>query len=193
MKSEIILYGEELLKIIDKNPDIPFKKLEEITSIKGEELRELLKYLRKKEYINWKMPLFVGTSERIDFIDTDKIKLAHSGMEVVIGERAYFDTSEKISQEINVHNSSGVQVAQNTGDSSSIAQTQESNQVWIINQMIEGDAELNSQQKTELKSVVKKIEEGISKGEKIEKVYEWVKRGVGVCAKYGPYLLNLIR
>ncbi|MBI2047109.1 hypothetical protein HYT26_03030 [Candidatus Pacearchaeota archaeon] len=92
MKSETLIYGEELLVILDETGEISFKQLEEKFEIKGDELRGLLKYLVKKEYISWKMPLFVNT----DFISDDKIKLANKGMEVVLGKRDYFTEGEKV-------------------------------------------------------------------------------------------------
>lgn len=51
MKSETLICGKELLVILDKTGEISFKQLEEKFEIKGDELRELLRYLIKKEYI----------------------------------------------------------------------------------------------------------------------------------------------
>lgn len=193
MKAEHLNYGEKILKILNEIGEVSFKTLEEKTTIKGEELRELLKYLVKKEFISWRMPLFIGTfGEPINILEEDKIKLAHKGMEVVLGKRDFFEEGERPNQ-INVSNSSDFQLAQNIGDNASINQIKDSPQIIVLKQLIEDDPELNVGQKTELKSVVDKIKEGVSTGEKIEKVYEWVKRGIGVCAKYGPYLFELIK
>lgn len=189
MKSETILYGEEILILLDENPDISFEKLEEKSKVKGEELRKLLRYLEEKGYSRYHLALFVNSGPKIG---DSRINLLPKGMEVVLGKKDFFEEGERPNQ-INVNNSSGVQVAQTTGENASISQVQNNSQIVILKRLIEDDPKLNSDQKTELKSIVDKIKEGISTGEKIEKVYEWVKRGIGVCAKYGPYLFELIK
>jgi len=99
MKSETLMYGMELLVILDGiDKEISFKELEEKTKIKGNELRELLKYLKQKGYIAWKNPLFIGSLERIEIIDTDKIKIIPKGMEVVLGKRDYFTEGKKVAE-----------------------------------------------------------------------------------------------
>ncbi len=100
MKSKTLMYGMELLVMLDEiDKEISFKQLEEKAKIKGDELRELLKYLKQKEYIVWKNPFFIGSLERIEIIDTDKIKIIPKGMEVVLGKRDYFTEGEKILRE----------------------------------------------------------------------------------------------
>jgi len=97
MKSETLIYGMELLVILDENENISFQDLEKISKIKGEELRGLLKYLKQKEYISWKLPLFIGTIESgVNIINKDKIKLTSKGMEVVLDKRDYFIEGEKV-------------------------------------------------------------------------------------------------
>jgi len=105
MKSETLIYGIELLVILDENENLSFRDLEKISKIKGEELRELLKYLKQKDFIIWKFPIsiislgsdggFVGNDKR----DDDKIKLAPKGMEVVLDKRDYFIGGEKVIEE----------------------------------------------------------------------------------------------
>jgi len=197
MKSETLIFGMELLVLLDEvGKEISFKELEEKTRIKDEELRELLKYLEQKEYITWSNPLFIGTSERIDFISDDEIKLSHKGMEVNLDKRDYFDETSKVSQEIqnqtNVNNSSEFQVAQTTGNNSPILQTQENIQITILNKIIDDDQELDSEKKSKLKEIIKKIKEMKDSGETAEKIYGWIKKGAGICAKYGPYLWALV-
>lgn len=92
MKSETLICGEKLLIILDKTGKISFKQLEEKFEIKGNELRGLLKYLVKKEYIFWKNPLFINGH----WISDDEIKLSDKGMEVVLGRRVYFTERKKI-------------------------------------------------------------------------------------------------
>ncbi len=40
IKSEILIYGKELLNTLDKSGEISFESLEEKSKIKGEELKE---------------------------------------------------------------------------------------------------------------------------------------------------------
>ena len=101
MKSETLIYGIELLVTLDENENISFVNLEKISKIKGNGLRELLKYLKQKEFIIWKNPLSIGSLDSIDFIDDDKIKLAHKGMEIVIGKRDYFTGGGKVVEKKN--------------------------------------------------------------------------------------------
>jgi len=192
MKSETIAYGMEILTILDDNEDISFSNLENISSVKGKELKELLKYLKNKNYIKWISSLFINEHHIAD----DKIKLNHNGMEVNLGKRDYFEESKIVSQEINnqtnVTNSSEFQVAQNTGDNSLITQNQDNSQTIILNKIIEDDIELDPEKKSELKEVVDNINKLKQAGETTEKLYEWVKKGIGICARYGPYLLSLL-
>jgi len=197
MKSETLNYGKKLLSILDGiGEEIPFKQLEKKCEIKNSELRELLKYLVKKEYISWRNPLFIGSINEINLIDTDKIKLVHKGMEVVLNQREYFGDTEKILQKIknqtNIHKSPNSQVAQTTGDDSPIIQTQDNSQIIILKKIIEDDSELDDDKKNKLKEVVDKIQDLKSKGETVEKIYDLIKKGIGICARYGSYLIGLI-
>ncbi len=192
MKSDTIIHGVELLVILDKNENICFSDLEKISRIKGTELIELIKYLVEKEYIIKTNSLFVNST----IISPDKIKLDHKGMEVNLGKRDYFDDSNRFSQEIqnqtNLHNSPNPQIAQTTGDNSSISQTYGNMQIIIINQIIDDDPELDDEKKTGLKEVVRKIKVMKDSGETAEKIYGWIKKGMGICARYGPYLIALV-
>ncbi len=100
MKSKILNYGEDLLVILDENENISFVNLEKISKIKGDELRELLKHLKTKDYIIWKKSIsigYIGSSESyIPPALDDKIKLTPRGMEVFLGKRDYFIGGEKV-------------------------------------------------------------------------------------------------
>lgn len=69
-------------------------------------------------------------------ISDNKIKLANKGMEVFLGKRDYFDEMDKTPQIIhnqtNVSNSSEFQVAQTTGDNSSVTQIQDNSQINVL-------------------------------------------------------------
>lgn len=157
MKAETLIYGYEFLAELDDLYNISFEELEKKSKIKGKELRELLKYLVKRDLIKWKSALFVGTGP---VISPDEIKLTHNGMEVVLGEREYFENTKNISQTIenqtNVTNSSEIQVSQSTGDNSSIVQTQE---IKIGNLKKELEKELMKEKPDESK--VKKLVKSI--------------------------------
>lgn len=86
----------KILALLDKNENISFVNLEKISKIKDKELRELLKYLKGKNYITWRSRLFINEHHIAD----DKISLAHNGMEVILGQKDYFGDSEKISRSI---------------------------------------------------------------------------------------------
>ena len=96
MKSETLIYGMELLVILDDfGKEIEFPELEQKTRIKGDELKELLKYLDKKEYLKYKLGLFVNTSK----ISESNVKLLPKGMEVVLGQRDYFTEGSRTLQD----------------------------------------------------------------------------------------------
>lgn len=95
MKSEILIYGMELLVMLDEfEKEIELPELEQKTKIKGDKLKELLRYLDKKEYLKYKLGLFVNTSK----ISESKVKLLPKGMEVVLGQRDYFTEEPKTLQ-----------------------------------------------------------------------------------------------
>lgn len=195
MKSETLIYGEEVLVLLNEiGKEISFKEFENNSKIKGEELRELLKYLVKKEFIIWKMPLFIGTfGEPIKVIDEDKIKLADKGMEVVLGKRDYFGEIKEISQTIhsqtNVNNSSQVQIAQTTGNNSSITQIQDNSKIHILKQLIENDEELDEPKKNKLFSILEKFNTLKESG---ENAFELIKKVGGVALKYVPLFFSLL-
>ena len=96
MKSKTLIYGEELLVMLDEIwKEITFPEFEGKSKIKGDELKELLKYLQKKEYLCYRLGLFVNTEK----ISESTIKLLPHGMEVVLGKRDYFTEGEKILRE----------------------------------------------------------------------------------------------
>ena len=192
MKSETLIYGMELLIMLDEIGEIPFKGLEEKTKIKGDELRALLKYLKQKEYIIWKMPLFIGTLDKIDFIDEDKIKLSHSGMEIVLGKKDYFDEmgiSQTIHNQTNVHGSSEFQVAQTSGDNSSIVQIQDNSKISVLRQMIEEDEELDKPKKKKLLEVLEKFNTIKESG---ENAFDLIKQVGLVASRYIPLFFGLL-
>lgn len=191
MKSELLARGMELLVSLDESGKTSFPELEDRIKIYGDELRKLLNYLKEKGYIKYVLALSINGEK----LGESTIELLPKGMEVVLGERDYFDASEKVSQTIhnqtNVTNSSEVQVAQTTGDNSPITQTQDNSQTIILKKMIEDDQELDSEKKSRLKEVVDNINKLKQAGETTEKIYSWVKKGIGICAKYGAYLWML--
>ncbi len=190
MESETLLYGMEVLAMLDKVQEkISFKQLEKRCDIKGDELRELLRYLIKKEYINWKNPLFINEH----WISDDEIKLIDKGMEVILGERDYFKEKAEISQNIhsqtNVNNSSKFQIAQTTGNQSPIIQVQDNSKINVLRQLIKNDNELDEPNKKKLFGILEKFntlkESGENAGELIKQV------GL-IAAKYTPWFFALL-
>jgi len=189
MKSEILICGAELLVTLDEIREISFKQLEEKSEIKGDELRELLKYLVKKEYIIWKSALFVNECH----ISDDEIKLSHKGMEVVLGKREYFDETEKatptIHNQTNVTNSSQVQVAQ-TGDNSQVSQIIDNSQINVLKKLIEEDEDLDEPKKKKLLDILEKFNTLKEGG---ENALELIKKVGGVAIKYVPLFFSLLK
>ncbi len=167
MKSETLIYGYELLMILDELPDISFKELEKEAKIKGDELRGLLKYLKQKGYITWRLPLFVGTLKSTTIIDTDKINLTHNGMEVVLGTREYYGDTKNISQTIenqtNVQGSSEVQIAQSVGDNSQITQTTNI-QVESLKEELEKELSKKKPSESKVRNIIDNIIKVAKKG-----------------------------
>ena len=98
MKSETLVYGVELLQMLDKiGKEISFPEFEEKSKIKGGELKELLRYLQGKGYLRYKLGLFVNDSK----ISESTINLLPKGMEVVLGKRDYFTEGEKVVEKKN--------------------------------------------------------------------------------------------
>ncbi len=93
MKSETLIYGTELLIMLDEiGKEISLPEFEEKSKIKGDELKELLRYLQGKEYLRYKLGLFINDSK----ISDSTIELLPKGMEVVLGKRDYFTEGEKV-------------------------------------------------------------------------------------------------
>lgn len=124
--------------------------LEKECKIKGDELKKLLKYLGEKGYLKYRIGLFINDAK----ISESSVELLPKGMEVVIGKRDYLDeiggVSQTIHQQTNVSNSSEFQVAQTTGDNSSIIQFQDNSKINILRQMIEHDKELDESKKKKI-------------------------------------------
>jgi rRNA-processing protein FCF1 len=98
MKSEILVYGNELLIMLDKiGKEISLPEFEEKSKIKGDELRELLRYLQGKEYVRYTLGLFVNNLK----LGESTVKLLPKGMEVVLGKRDYFTEEGKVVEKKN--------------------------------------------------------------------------------------------
>jgi hypothetical protein len=189
MKSETLVYGMELLIILDEiGKEISLPELEAKSKIKGEELKELLKYLQKKEYLKYTLGLFVNETK----LGESTIKLLPKGMEVVLDKRDYFNDGEKVSQTINhqtnVTNSSQVQVAQ-AGDNSYISQVIDNSQLNVLKQLIENDEELDEPKKKKLFDILEKFNTLKESG---ENGYNLIKKVGGIALKYAPLFFSLL-
>ncbi|MDP2924787.1 MAG: hypothetical protein Q8N99_00280 [Nanoarchaeota archaeon] len=189
MKAESLDYGKVILTNLNEIREIDFKGLEKDSLIKGETLRELLKYLVKKDYILWKSALFINEHH----ISDDEIKLSHKGMEVVLGKREYFDETEKATQTIhnqtNVTNSSQVQVAQ-TGDNSQVSQIIDNSQINVLKKLIEEDEDLDEPKKKKLLDILEKFNTLKEGG---ENALELIKKVGGIALKYVPLFFSLLK
>ena len=190
MKSETLNYGRELLIKLDKiGKEIILPELEKDSAIKGDELRELLRYLQEKKYLKYTLGLFVNGSS----IGCSTVELLSTGMEVVLGKRDYFDASEKVSQTIhnqtNVTHSSQFQVAQ-AGNNSQIAQIIDNSQINILKQLIENDEELDEPRKKKLFDVLEKVNTLKESG---ESAYNLIKQVGGIALKYVPLFFSLLK
>lgn len=156
MKSESLAYGMNLLAELDNLPKINFEELKHKIDMDQDELRELLKYLKQKDFIKWQLPLFVNDL----IISPDEISLTHKGMEVNLGKRDYFDEikspSHTIHNQTNIDNSSGVQVAQSTGDNSLIIQDQEI-KIETLKKELEEELTKPKPNKDNIKNILEKI------------------------------------
>lgn len=94
MKSEILVYGMELLIMLDGREEVSIPEFEKESKIKGDELKKLLKYLDEKGYLKYRLGLFVNETK----ISDSTIELLPRGMEVVLGQRDYFTEGEKVLQ-----------------------------------------------------------------------------------------------
>lgn len=181
MKSETLQYGKELLSMLDKiGREISLPEFEEKSKVKGDELKELLRYLQKKEYLRYKLGLFVNTSKLGD----STIKLLPKGIEVVLGERDYFNESRGVS----IHDSQ-IAVAQTTGDGSPITQIQNNSQINVLKQLIKNDKELDEPKKDKLFSILEKFNTLKESG---ENAFELIKKVGEIALKYVPLFFNLL-
>ncbi|MFC1682339.1 hypothetical protein ACFL0X_01850 [Nanoarchaeota archaeon] len=188
MKKDTLIYGQELLTILSEiDEDIELPDLEQKTRIKGDELKELLKYLHQKKYLSYRLGLFVNTSK----ISESTIKILPNGMEVVFGKRDYFNdvSSQTIHNQTNVSNSSEFQVAQNIGDHSPISQTQDNSKVSILKQLIDTDGELEEPKKKKLFEILEKFNTIKQSG---ENAYELIKQVGSIAVKYVPMFFSLL-
>lgn len=188
MKSEKLVYGHVLLVMLDENENISFINLEKISDIKGNELRELLKYLKQKEYIIWKTPLhirYIGGDGNGNFPSTndDEIKLTPKGMEVVIGERDYF--KEAGINQTNIYNGP---VAKTSGNNSPIIQINHS-QIDVLRQLIEDDGELGKEKKSKLFEILNRFNTLKEGG---QNAIELIKSAGVISTKYLSLFLNLL-
>lgn len=191
MKSETLLYGEEVLKHLNGIGDkVSFKLLEPQLIIKGQELRELLKYLVKKDYIKWKSALFVNDTH----ISDDEITLAHNGMEIILGKKSYFGENEKpiptIQNQTNISNSSQVQLAQITGNHNKIEQFIDNSKISVLTRLIQDDTELEDEKKKGLLNVLEKFN---TLKEGSDNALDLVKKVGSIAAKYVPLFFSLLR
>jgi rRNA-processing protein FCF1 len=93
MNKEMLVYGNELLILLDEmGGKVTFPEFEEKIKIKGDDLRSLLRYLEKKEFLRYSLGLFVNTSK----ISESTIELLPAGMEVILGKKDYFTGRERI-------------------------------------------------------------------------------------------------
>lgn len=190
MKSETLIYGMELLIILDGRGRVSIPEFDKESKIKGDELKELLKYLDKREYLKYRLGLFVNESK----ISDSTIELLPKGMEVVLGKRDYFTEGEKVLQtihnETNVSNSSEFQVAQIMGDDSQITQIQDNSQINILKQLIEEDTELDEPKKKKLFEILEKFNTLKESG---KNAFELIKQVGSIAIKYVPLFFGLLK
>lgn len=178
MKSESLIRGIELLAELDDLPKISFDELKHKVDIDQDELRKLLKYLKEKDFIKWRLGLFVNDSP----ISPGEISLTHKGMEVSLGKRDYFDETKiphhTIHNQTNIDNSSGVQVAQSTGENSPITQEQEV-KIDVLKKELEEELKKSKPDKSKLKNILEKII-GIAKSGSSMIIAEIILKVIGV-------------
>jgi len=190
MKSETLVYGEELLFLLNEiGKELTFPEFEEISEIRGEELKELVRYLKEKGYLKYTLGLSINGTK----MGESTIKLLPRGIEIVLGKRDYFNESEKISQTIhnqtNVTGSSQVQVAQSIGDNSSITQVIDNSQINVLKQLIEHDEELDEPKKNKLFEILEKFNTLKESG---ENAFELIKKVGEIALKYVPLFFSLL-
>ena len=189
MRSETLAYGMELLVMLDEvGKEISFPEFEEKCKIKGDELKELLKYLQSKEYLKYKLGLFVNETK----IGDSTIKLLPKGMEVVLGKRDYFKDIGDISQTIHnqpVINGNKNQIAQISGDNSSVVQIQNNFKINVLRQMIDEDNDIDKPQKKKLFEILEKFNTLKESG---ENAFDLIKKVGSIASKYVPLFFGLL-
>ena len=189
IKAETLIYGEELLVILDESGEISFEQLEEKSNIKDKELKELIRYLESKNYLKYNLALLINDSGPIS---PSRVRLLPAGMEVVLGKRDYFNEvgiPQTIHNQTNVSNSSEFQIAQTSGDKSPITQTQDNSKLNILKQMITEDNELDDPKKEKLLEVLEKFNTIKESG---ENAFNLIKRVGSIATKYVPMFFGLI-
>jgi len=184
-EKNIYLYDKALLALIISKK-LSKEQFPERLKISEDDVCELLKYLKESDCVTYVKTMGSGLSGFLN------IKVTAKGTDVIRGLTEIREKSQTIHNQTNLHNSPNSQVAQTTGDNSPITQTQENIQISVLEKMIDEDSELDEEEKTGLKGIIKKIKEMKEAGETAEKIYEWVKKGTGICAKYAPYLIALL-
>ncbi|VVB83824.1 Uncharacterised protein [uncultured archaeon] len=196
MNQDTLIYGITLLIILKEHEDISFQELEQISEIKGEELRELLKYLKdEKEFVVWKTPVsisFIGADGNFtgNKMDKDKIKLSSKGIEVNIGKRDYFEGGMKSPVHNETHiNGNRNQVAQSTGENSLISQVQDNLKINVLKWIIEEDKELDTSKKGKLLLLLENFN---TLKESSENALELIKQVGQISIKYLSFFFNLL-
>lgn len=189
MKSETLTYGIELLTVLDKiGEEIFFPEFEAKSNIKGEELKELLRYLQKKEYLRYTLGLFVNETK----LGESTVKLLPKGMEVILGKRDYFSDSDnplqKIQNQSVIHGSQN-QIAQSIGSNSSINQSQGNSKIAVLKELIENDEELDEPKKKGLLGILEKFNTLNESGEHANSL---IRKVGGIATKYVSLFFGLL-
>lgn len=193
---EEILFADVILWALNDSDGAKVSELVNITGFTEDNVRKILRYLTKRKYV--RMPLFITSTGDSDPIPEGDYELSIKGKEIIASGlsvqeivKAELQGGSHVSNNTHITGNQN-QVAQNVGDDSLIAQSQDNTQITILNQMIDDDPELNSEKKSKLKEIVGKVKAMKDAGETAGEIYEWVKKGAGISAKYGPYLLALL-
>ena len=189
MKSDTLIYGIELLTKLDEiGKEITFPEFEKDSTLKGDELRELLKYLQKKEYLKYTLGLFINETK----LGESTIKLLPKGMEVVLGKRDYFSDVDNTLQNIqnqSIINGNQNQVAQTIGNNNLVSQVIDNSQINVLRKLIEEDEELDEPKKNKLFDILEKFNTLKGSG---ENALELIKKVGGIALKYVPLFFSLL-
>ncbi len=144
--------------------------------------------------MRYSLGLFIATESTFSKLGESRIKLLPNGMEVVLGKRDYFSNLNGLSQNIqnqtNVNNSSKVQVAQSTGNNSSINQIQDNSKINILRQIIQEDEELDDPKKKKLFGILEKFNTLKESGENAINLLKQVKE---IAIKYVTMFFHLLK